>query len=64
MSIVNLNCPVCHVVIKIDVYGLLNGAAFHCENCKAGISMKSENKEVLQNAMEQFETLKKGYQQS
>ncbi|WP_113648764.1 hypothetical protein [Pedobacter chitinilyticus] len=59
MQTTNLPCPSCNAVIKINIHELLNGAAFTCENCKARISMKPENKEVLQHAMEKLEAFKK-----
>lgn len=62
MSVTNLPCPVCHTVIKIEVYELLNGAAFTCESCKASISLKSDNKDDLQNAVEKLEAFKKANQ--
>lgn len=64
MSIINLDCPMCRMPIKIDIDELLRGAAFTCESCKTDISITPENKEVLQNAMDQFDTFKKTHQPS
>lgn len=62
MQMTNFPCPSCNAVIKINIHELLNGTAFTCESCKASISLKSDNKDVLQNAVEKLEAFKKANQ--
>jgi hypothetical protein len=61
-NLTNLPCPLCQTAITIDVYALLSGTSFACENCKASVAIAAAQKEVLQHTMDQFEMLKKGFQ--
>ena len=55
-------CPNCQKEIVLSVYSLLQGAKFTCSNpeCNAKISLSNESKAKVEEAMTEFEQLKKG----
>lgn len=54
-------CPVCSSKIPFNVQQLLLGVAFPCSNvaCDAVVALAPESKPMVQEAVQQLESLKK-----
>ncbi len=56
---INIPCPVCQTQIPADSNLLLTGMQFSCPNCNAAIGLSPKSAPVVENAMNEFEELKK-----
>lgn len=52
-----IECPICHTPLTFDVYGLLAGQSYGCQNCKLKLSLSQESHTVLESAMAKLENL-------
>lgn len=56
---INIPCPVCQTQIPADSKLLLTGMQFSCPNCSAAIGLSAKSAPVVENAMTEFEELRK-----
>lgn len=54
----NIPCPICKTNIPFDTQQLMMGVRFSCGNCNATIGLADESKEVVEQTMEKFESIK------
>ena len=52
-------CPVCKTQIPIDLHLLVQGMQFSCPNCQAAIGLGTESRPIVNEAVDNFEKLKK-----
>jgi transcription initiation factor IIE alpha subunit len=52
-------CPVCQTQIPFSARALLQGVSFSCPKCFASVSIAHESMDTVQQAMKEFESLKK-----
>lgn len=52
-------CPVCKTQIPIDLHLLVQGMQFSCPNCQAAIGLSTESRPIVNEAVDNFEKLKK-----
>ena len=52
-------CPVCKTQIPIDLHLLVQGEQFSCPNCQAAIGLSAESRPIVNEAVDNFEKLKK-----
>ncbi len=53
-----IECPVCHNTIFINIEELLKGRSFTCANCNSSVSLSSSSKRVVEETMEKFEQIR------
>jgi len=53
-----INCPQCQSEILFDIYTLLKGGKFICQNCHAEISLAKESRDKVKDTMDKFEDVK------
>jgi transcription elongation factor Elf1 len=56
--ITQIPCPVCKQIIVLNVDELLRGAKFQCANCGISISLSTDSREVVSDAVKKLEDLK------
>lgn len=54
----SIPCPTCNNKIPFDVYQLLVGRKFVCQNCQSAIGLSSESQPVVQETMQKLEAVK------
>lgn len=50
-----INCPDCNAPITLEINQLLQGSKFSCINCHASISLATDSKKVLENAVHSYQ---------
>lgn len=56
----SISCPICGTAIPFEITRLLQGERFVCSKCNAAISLTSESRPQVQDAMDKLNKLKQG----
>lgn len=51
-------CPICKTAIPFDITRLLQGERFKCPKCDAKITLSSESRPQVQNAIDKLNKIK------
>lgn len=54
-----INCPQCSTPIFFNVTDLLHGASFSCGKCGTKIALNGDSKDLVNQTMSNFESLKR-----
>ena len=54
----SIPCPVCKTLIPVELQRLLQGERFVCPNCQAAISLPSDSREPVKEALNKLEQIK------